>query len=331
MGKVIPVMAGPFSVDEFENLVPADKKLSETWIRSLYERGEPAWYSGEDLKHIGMPVGGICCGHVYLGGDGRLWHWDIFNQLIRTGYRGPHYAEPMATDTGIDLGFTIRARTGDKDMVRPLDATGFPGVRFRGAYPIGFVEYNGDGFPLRVSLEAFSPFSPLEVDDSSLPLTVMRYTISNVSKNKVEIALAGQMSNPVLQHSGNDNGGEYVNSVRQQSGATCLHYTVDKLPPGNVGEERPDIVFDDFETDTYENWTVDGTAFGPGPIVAAELQGYQGDAHGKRLVNSWNYRQAIDGDAQAHIGVMTSRSFAIERRYINVRIGGDFIPNQKLE
>jgi len=95
-----------------------------------------------------MPVGGICCGHVYLGGDGRLWHWDIFNQVIRTGYRGPHYAEPMTADTGIDLGFKIRARAGGKDRVRPLDATGFPSVRFRGAYPMGFVEYGDNGFPL---------------------------------------------------------------------------------------------------------------------------------------------------------------------------------------
>ncbi|MCP4044765.1 MAG: twin-arginine translocation signal domain-containing protein, partial [Gammaproteobacteria bacterium] len=91
MGMTIPVMAGPFTVDDFESLVPTDKKLSEAWIRSLFERGEADWYSGEDLKHIGMPVGGICCGHVYLGGDGRLWHWDIFNQGIQSKTWGPHY------------------------------------------------------------------------------------------------------------------------------------------------------------------------------------------------------------------------------------------------
>jgi len=241
MGKAIPVMAGPFSIDDFESLVPTDKKLSKAWIHSLYERGEADWYSGEDLKHIGMPVGGICCGHVYLSGDGRLWHWDIFNQVIRTGYRGPHYAEPMTADTGIDLGFKIRARAGGKDMVRPLDATGFPSIRFRGAYPIGFVEYGDNDFPLDISLEAFSPFSPLEVDDSSLPLTVMRYTVRNVSKNKVEVALAGQMANPVLQHSGNSSEGEYVNTVRQRQGATCVQYTVDEIAAEDDREERPDM------------------------------------------------------------------------------------------
>jgi non-lysosomal glucosylceramidase len=322
MGNAIPAMAGPFSIDDFESLIPADKKLSETWIRSLFERGEADWYSGEDLKHIGMPVGGICCGHVYLGGDGRLWHWDIFNQEIHSNTWGPHYAEPMATDNGIDLGFEIRARTGGKDMARTLDATGFPGVRFRGAYPIGFVEYSDNDFPLDVSLEAFSPFCPLEVDDSSLPLTVMRYTVRNTSMKEVEVSLAGQMANPVLQHSGNDGAAEFVNTVQRLQRGTCVQYAIDGITPADDEEERPDIVFDDFESDTYEKWTVDGTAFGQGPVVAGELEGYQGDAHGERLVNSWNYRQAIDGDFQAHVGVMTSKSFSIERRYINVRIGG---------
>lgn len=69
-----PAMAGPFTGADFEKLVPADKKLSAAWIRSLFERGEPEWSGGSDLNHIGMPVGGICCGQVYLSGDGRLWH-----------------------------------------------------------------------------------------------------------------------------------------------------------------------------------------------------------------------------------------------------------------
>ena len=34
-------MAGPFDASDFEKLVPADKRLSAEWIKSLYERGEP--------------------------------------------------------------------------------------------------------------------------------------------------------------------------------------------------------------------------------------------------------------------------------------------------
>src|SRR5262249_45101863 len=75
-------MAGPFTRQDFDRLVPADKKLAPDWVRSLTDRGERTVYRGTDLEKIGMPIGGICAGQLYLGGDGRLWHWDIFNQRI---------------------------------------------------------------------------------------------------------------------------------------------------------------------------------------------------------------------------------------------------------
>ena len=319
-----PAMAGPFSADDFEKLVPSDKKLAESWVRSLSERGEPEWFRGEDLKTIGMPIGGICCGQVYLGGDGRLWHWRIFNQQERTG--STHYASPLPVEPLIDLGFSIRVQSGDgRETICPLDQAGFPEVRFRGAYPMGFVEYAAEGFPIEISLEAFSPFSPLEVDDSSLPLTVMRYTVRNTSGKAAQVSLAASMANPVLQLSGSAGEAAFVNTVLHRKGATCLHSTVEKIARPVAPEPRPDIVFEDFESDTYGNWEVEGTAFGPGPIAASEMPKYQGEvgAHGKRLVNSHNVRKGGDvHDGDAHTGVMTSKPFTIERRFINVLIGG---------
>lgn len=90
-----------------------------------------------------MPVGGICCGQVYLSGDGRLWHWDIFNHDVAPENRtaGPHYAKPMPVASAVDIGSQIRAN-GD---TRALDRSGFPQVRFRGAYPIGHVDFHDAG------------------------------------------------------------------------------------------------------------------------------------------------------------------------------------------
>ena len=59
--------------------IPIDKGLSPEWYKSLYERGKPEIYSGKELAYVGMPIGGLCAGTVYLGGDGKLWLWDIFN------------------------------------------------------------------------------------------------------------------------------------------------------------------------------------------------------------------------------------------------------------
>ena len=85
-------MAGPFDRADFGKLVPADKKLSPEWIQSLFARGARTVYRGTDLEKIGMPVGGLCTGQLYLAGDGKLWHWDLFNKHVGTG--AEHYAKP---------------------------------------------------------------------------------------------------------------------------------------------------------------------------------------------------------------------------------------------
>ena len=123
------VAAGPFESSDFETLVPRDKKLNPAWVRSLTERGEPAAYRGAELETIGMPVGGIGAGQVYLGGDGTLWHWDVFNRLRPTG--DANYAHPPKPDAPLRQGFAIRVtRDGGKGEVRPIDHRGFPEITF---------------------------------------------------------------------------------------------------------------------------------------------------------------------------------------------------------
>ena len=166
-------MAGPFSREDFEQLVPADKILSADWLKSLFARGTPEVLRGRELTYVGMPVGGIGAGQLYLGGDGRLWHWDIFNEVMNSGTTGPHYAKPLTPASRLAQKFTLLI--GGK--THTLDRDGFANVSFRGEYPIGMVEYADPAVPVAVKLEAFSPFVPLQTDDSSLPATIMRFTV----------------------------------------------------------------------------------------------------------------------------------------------------------
>ena len=46
----LPVVAGPFTRrSQADHFVPADKRLTEEWVRALFARGASTWYSGADL------------------------------------------------------------------------------------------------------------------------------------------------------------------------------------------------------------------------------------------------------------------------------------------
>ena len=315
-------MAGPFVREDFEKLVPRDKKLRPEWVRSLFERGQRTVYQGRDLERIGMPVGGMCAGQVYLGGDGRLWHWDIFNRHIGTG--AEHYAKPMSFSKPFSQGFAVRVSAGGVSRVRALDRTGWRDISFIGEYPIGYVEYRDAESPVAVDLEAFSPFIPLNTDDSSLPATVMRFTVRNTSDAEVTAEVGGLLQNPVCLYSAQNRAGFRRNRLVRDGGLVLLEASAEDAPPAAVAA-RPDVTFDDFERGSYGEWSASGTAFGSGPAEVSRIPQYQGDVGGKgrRVVNS--HASAPGGSVEEKDraqGMLTSKPFTIERDYITFLIGG---------
>ncbi len=315
-------MAGPFTREDFEKLVPADKKLRPEWVQSLFERGTRTVYSGNDLDPIGMPIGGLCSGQVYLGGDGKLWHWDIFNRHVGTG--SEHYAKPMKAVSPVDQGFAIRVTAGGQTQERALDRKHWREVSFIGEYPIGYVKYQDPACPVSLALEAFSPFIPLNTEDSSLPATILNYTITNNGQEEAEVELAGWLENAVCHFSGQARRGLRRNQIRRRPDFSFLAGSAEEAAPGEA-PQRADVVFDDFERDNYGSWTATGTAFGSGPVEIAKIPDYQGDVggHGKRVVNSHASAPGSEvGGRDAAKGTLTSRSFTIERNYITFLIGG---------
>jgi cytochrome c553 len=86
-----------------------------------------------------------------------------------------------------------------------------------------------------------------------------------------------------------------------------------------------DVVFEDFESGTYDRWEVVGTAFGGKPQTLETIAPYQGkiNAIGTYFVNSHNVRDGGDvARGDAHTGTMTSRPFALSRRYVTMLVGG---------
>ncbi|MGW6280245.1 GH116 family glycosyl hydrolase [Kribbella sp. NPDC055071] len=289
---------------------------------TLFGRGRPTSYTGAALPRIGMPVSGGTTGQVYLAGDGRLWAWDIFNPssypLGGADFTGHNYADPRSADqqgaSQFRQGFAVRTTTRGRTTTRTVDAAGFDDVRFTGQYPIGRVSYDASDSPVEVTLEAFSPFIPLATLDSTLPATIMAFTLRNTSSTRVRATLLGYAENPVCL----DSRDRQPTRLQARSFRSGIEFgAVDDLDA-----EQGDILFEDWEKDTYDGWTVTGDAFGSGPVRPLDVPNLMkrfGDLNvsGTRLVTSYD---AHAGDTAT--GKLTSREFTIERRYVSVGVGG---------
>jgi uncharacterized protein (DUF608 family) len=315
VSSFIPV-AGPFAAEDFrDHFVPADKKLNPAWVAQLTARGQRTWYGGKDLETIGMPIGGLCAGQLYLAGDGRLVHWDLFNEPNFTGYGATNYEVGRRPEEKLEQGFALRVESGGRTVVRQLDCDGFPEVKFCGEYPLGFVEYPDADLPVQVKLTAYSPFVPLDAADSALPATVLQFTLKNVSAEPATATLAGWLENGVCIASGREMNGSRVNRVERSAGLTMVLGRA--LPAASQTAARPPLVLADFEGEDYGDWKVDGEAFGTGPARGTlERQQPVSGFLGKGLVNTY-----LGGNDAKH-GKLTSPPFTIDRAWISFLIGG---------
>jgi len=215
-------IAGPFQPGELLHNIPADKKLDPSWVRSLSKRGYVTKYikTRNELKYIGMPVGGINAGTVYLGGDGRLWLWDIFNanqngiepktiewhSSVHVGKKirsqdGSAYVQPAKDIRPLEQGFAFKIVIGGKTIIKKMEASDWDDIIFEATYPMAKVRYIDKNLPIDITAEIFSPFIPLDEKNSSLPCTVYSFNIKNRSASTITVDVLGWLENKVAPRS----------------------------------------------------------------------------------------------------------------------------------
>ena len=93
-------------------------------------------------------------------------------------------------------------------------------------------------------------------------------------------------------------------------------WTAKANPEHAIYKERGDVVFADFEGQDYGAWRASGPAFGEAPsryhAPNLALAGYQGNG----MANSFA------GGSDEWVGTLTSKSFAMEKPYLHVRLSG---------
>ncbi|HEX2973071.1 MAG TPA: GH116 family glycosyl hydrolase [Tepidisphaeraceae bacterium] len=298
---------------------PPGPKPADSWYKSLLEPGQRKVYRGQELTTIGMPCGGIAAGQLYVRGDGTLAQWWVFNNAPNTGYGDKCYLT-YRPNAPYAQGFTLRVKPHNADpIVRSLSQDDFDAIEFIGEYPIAEIHYKTRDkapLPVEVSSEVFSPFIPLNSRDSAMPVTVIRFTVKNTSPVPADVSIAGHLQNSIcIDRAGNS---KYLsrNTVVRDAKSTSVRMKLIEAPPTQPAEARRVIVFEDFESGTYSNWTATGDAFGATPATGKSpsqnpVAGWQG----KYFINTFR----PDDRPQ---GTLTSKPFKITEPYLCFLIGG---------
>jgi uncharacterized protein (DUF608 family) len=205
----------------------------------------PRVFAGEQLKMLAFPLGGVAAGSLALGGRGQLRDWEIFNRPNK-GF-SPQFAFPSIW---IKAGNTKPiTRVLEARILPPfegedgLGSKNSPGLsriataEFTAQYPLAHIRFKDPTLPVKIELEAFSPFIPHDPDASGLPVAILRYRVSNPAHSSAKVAISFSIDNPVKAPSRNDQARDpedpRVNEYRSASGLEGLAMTNPSLAAGD--------------------------------------------------------------------------------------------------
>src|SRR5215470_6528744 len=146
----------------------------------LFRSGAQRTFTGDALKEIAFPLGGIGTGTVSLGGGGQLRDWEIFNRPAKGRDLALCFFALWAKPEGAPAVAHVLERrrlppfVADRGL-SPWAVAGLPRLEeatFTGSYPIAQLSFHDSTLPVEVELEAFSPFAPPDDRVSGMPVAV---------------------------------------------------------------------------------------------------------------------------------------------------------------
>ncbi len=155
-------------------------------------------------------LGGIGTGNVSIGNRGQFKDWEIFNRPGKGNYL-PYsfFAIHAETDAETDSDFRSVTRVLESKLLPPHAAShgyyseevgGLPRLQsatLTGGQPFVEVAFEDDTLPVTVTLEAFTPFIPLNLEDSAIPGAIVRYRVKNPTDVPISVSVAGSLCNAV--------------------------------------------------------------------------------------------------------------------------------------
>ncbi len=206
-------------------------------------------YDQEHIQKIKMPVGGIGTGTVSLTGRGSLEDWEIMNRPAKgfnptlenrgpVKQKGPFFAIYIENKAGEKQTRLLEGLPDADDYEGAWGATSnnhglprFSTASFKAAYPFGQVALSDSGLPVEVVVGAYNPLIPGNIDDSSIPVCVLNYSVKNTSNNDLTISIAGSIQNFIGFDGTRGKAIKNVNTYREENGLKGIHYTSNGVDP----------------------------------------------------------------------------------------------------
>lgn len=173
-------------------------------FQSVYSMDWPILkkYDQEHTYKIALPIGGIGTGTVSLGGRGNLQDWEIMNRPAK-GYNtgsGRNNSVFFALYTKVEGKKDLRLMEGPVPFYLYEGSSGaiatnhglprFNEVSFEAAYPFGQVNLKTPQVPIDVKIKAFNPLIPGDIDNSSIPMAILDFELTNTSIKEISLVYA---------------------------------------------------------------------------------------------------------------------------------------------
>jgi uncharacterized protein (DUF608 family) len=198
--------AGAAGVASTAELLAAGKpreKVSPAENPALPARGLTR-YANDTLSRVAYPLGGIGAGMICLGGTGALSNVsirnrpDLFNEpcvFAAVAVRGPKATARVLE--GPVPGWKIFGLP-DSGLGEGEHAYGLPRFRnasFAARFPFGTVSLSDPDMPVEVELTGWSPFTPGNANDSSLPVIALEYGFKNLTDETIDAVFSFNAKN----------------------------------------------------------------------------------------------------------------------------------------
>lgn len=153
-------------------------------------------------SEVAFLLGGIGTGNVSVGARGQLRDWEIWSEPGK-GVTFPYtffalHVEDDGRKYNRVLEAALQPPYSASHGIDSMDIGGLPRMResrMRAEYPLCHVSFVDRELPVQASLDAFTPFIPLDDEDSALPVAILRYRVRNLSPRPIFAAVSGSLAN----------------------------------------------------------------------------------------------------------------------------------------